>query len=234
MNATAFFFNLLTWTAILIIAFRFYKKQDIKPKIWKTVIVLFIGLFSFSINLPYMNQHVKLAILPVGVWIIYGLYSRKNEGRSWDKYRKFAWLGFFANYLFLVSSLVIPLVHGAIYPKNEISTYLSDFTEARILKSHPSASDKTLHSDLLLDQLDSMTKEPIYSDIWYQETFETGKERAKQDERFPYQLAGTRAKWGSGTDPMIFLEQDGKGVLVKTPKEQFYFRAKEPFLKEGN
>lgn len=43
-----------------------------------------------------MEAEVKLAVLPLGVWILYGIFSKKNEGKSWDTYRKFAWLGFFA------------------------------------------------------------------------------------------------------------------------------------------
>lgn len=234
MNIVAVVLNILAWVAILILARRIYLKQEMKPKIWKLFIVLFFGLFSFSINLPYLGEQIKLAILPLGVWILYGIYSKKNGGRSWEKYRKYAWLGFFANYLFLAMSLAIPLIHGGIYPKNEISTYLSDFTKAEVFKTHPSAGDKILDSDSLFSQLKSMTKEPVYSDIWYQETFESGEERAQQDERFPYQLTGTGAKWGSGLSPMIFIEQDGKGVLITTAREQFYFRAEESFLKEGN
>ncbi|WP_226676475.1 hypothetical protein [Mesobacillus jeotgali] len=232
MNAPGIVLNLVAWGAIFILARRIYSKQDLKPIKWKLAIVIFVGLFSFSINLPYMDQQIKLAILPLGVWILYGIYSRKEEGISWDKYRKYAWLGFFANYIFLAVSLISPLIHSAIFPANEISTYLSEINKAHIIQTHPSASDKILDLDSFQNQIDSIQEEPVYSDKWYQEAFESGIERSKLDERFPYQLAGTKAKWGSGIHSMIFVEQDGKGILVSTGQKQVYFRAEKTLLKK--
>lgn len=233
MNAPGIVLNLVAWGAIFILARRIYNKQDLKPIIWKMAIVLFFGLFSFSINLPYMDQQTKLAILPLGVWILYGIYSRKEEGISWDKYRKYAWLGFFANYIFLAVSLINPLIHSAIFPANEISTYLSDINKAKVIQTHPSAGSKILDRDSLLVQLDSFKEEPVYSEKWYYEAFESAGELSKAEERFPYQLAGTEAKWGSGIDPMIFVEQDGKGILISTGQKQVYFRAEKTLLKKG-
>ena len=233
MNAPGIVMNLVAWGAIFILARRIYSKQDLKPIKWKLAIVIFVGLFSFSINLPYMDQQIKLAILPLGVWILYGIYSRKEEGISWDKYRKYAWLGFFANFIFLAASLINPLVHSAIFPANELSTYLSDINKAKINKTHPSAGSKILDRDSLLVQLDSFKEEPVYSEKWYYQAFESGIELSKAEERFPYQLAGTEAKWGSGIDPMIFIEQDGKGILVSTGQKQVYFRGEKTLLKKG-
>ncbi|MBT2641316.1 hypothetical protein J7I80_03615 [Bacillus sp. ISL-41] len=225
--------NLLAWVAIFILARRIYRKQDVKPIIWKLGIVIFVGLFSFSINLPYMDQQIKLAILPLGVWILYGIYSRKNEGISWDRYRKYAWLGFLANYIFLAGSLILPLVHSGFYPNNELSTYLSEINKGYINKTHPSASDKVLDMKSLQNQIASIQEKPVYSDKWYQTAFESGIERPKQEERFPYQLLGAEAKWGSGIQAIIFIERDGKGILVSTGQKQVYFRAEKTFLKEG-
>lgn len=233
MNAPGIVLNIVAWGTIFILARRIYSKQDLKPIIWKLAVVIFVGLFSFSINLPYMDQQIKLAILPLGVWILYGIYSRKEEGKSWEKYRKYVWLGFFANYIFLAVSLILPLVHSGIYPKNDISTYISVITDGHIIKTHPSAANKALDRSSFRDQLDSIKEEPIYSEKWYQEAFESGLERAKLDERFPYQLSGTEAKWGSGIQPMIFVERDGKGVLISTGQKQVYFRAEKTFLMKG-
>lgn len=233
MNAPGVVLNLLAWGVIFFLATRIYRKQGAKPISWKLAIVLFVGLFSFSINLPYMDQQIKLAILPLGVWILYGIYSRKNEGMSWDKYRKYAWLGFFANFIFLAVSLVNPLIHSALFPADEISTYLSDINKAKILPTHPSGESKVLDKDSLLDQLDSFKEETVYSEKWYYEAFEAAGELSKAEERFPYQLAGTKAKWGSGIDPMIFVEQDGKGILISTGQKQIYFRAERSLLKKG-
>ncbi|ESU33834.1 hypothetical protein G3A_04125 [Bacillus sp. 17376] len=233
MNAPEIVLNLVAWGSIFILARRIYSKQDLKPIIWKLIIVILVGLFSFSINLPYMDQQIKLAILPLGVWILYGIYSRKNEGISWDRYRKYAWLGFFANFIFLTVSLINPLIHSAIFPANDISTYLSDIINGKIIQTHPSADKKILDRDSLIIQLDSIKEEPVYSEKWYYEAFESGVEPAKAEERFPYQLAGTEAKWGSGIDPMIFVEQDGKGILISTGEKQVYFRAEKTLLKKG-
>lgn len=233
MNAFGFVLNSLAWGAIFILAMQIYRKQDVKPIIWKIIIVIFVGLFSFSINLPYMDQQIKLAILPLGVWILYGIYSRKEEGISWDKYRKYAWLGFFANFIFLAASLISPLIHSAIFPANEISTYLSDINKGKIIHTHPSADSRVLDKDSLLVQLDDFKEESVYSEKWYYEAFEAAGELSKAEERFPYQLIGIEAKWGSGIDPMIFIEQDGKGILISTGQKQVYFRAENSLLKKG-
>jgi hypothetical protein len=233
MNAPATALNIITWIVILLAISMIYRKQELKPKLWKMLIVVFVGLFSFSINLPFFNQQLKLAILPLGVWILYGLYSRKNEGESWEKYRKHAWLGFLANYLFLVMSILSILLHAGIYPKNDIGTYISEMNGAHILKTHPSAANLTLDRHLLISQIDSMKYEPIYSDEWYRETFETSAEENRKDERFPYQLTGINSKWGSGIHSLIHIERDGKGILITTGQEQFYFRSDQSFLKEG-
>ncbi|WP_213367810.1 hypothetical protein [Mesobacillus boroniphilus] len=225
--------NLLAWGAIFILAWRIYSKQSIKPKIWKMTVVIFLGLFSFSINLPYMDQQIKLAILPLGLWILYGIYSRKDEGISWDKYRKYAWLGFFANYIFLAVSLILPLMHSGIYSNSELSTYLSDINKGFIIKTHPSAADKILDRNSFHVQIDRIEEEPVYSEQWYQEAFEAGIERSKLEERFPYLLVGTEARWGSGLHTKIFVERDGKGLLISTDQKQVYFRAEKTLLKKG-
>ncbi|WP_102263000.1 hypothetical protein [Mesobacillus jeotgali] len=233
MNAPGIVLNLVAWGAIFILARRIYSKQDLKPIKWKLAIVIFVGLFSFSINLPYIDQQIKLAILPLGVWILYGIYSRKEEGISWDKYRKYAWLGFFANYIFLAVSLILPLVNSVIYSSSEISTYLSDINKGKIIQTHPSAGRNILDKDSLIVQLDSFKEESVYSEKWYYEAFESAGELSKAEERFPYQLIGIKAKWGSGIEPMIFIEQDGKGILISTGQKQVYFRAEKSLLKKG-
>ena len=233
MSAPGIVLNLAAWGSIIILARHIYGKQDLKPIIWKLAVVIFVGLFSFSINLPYMDQQIKLAIHPLGVWILFGIYSRTHDGKCCEKYRKYAWLGFFANFIFLAVSLINPLIHSVIFPANEISTYLSDINKGKIIQTHPSAHIKVLDRDSLLVQLDSIKEEPVHSEKWYYEAFESGIEPSKAEERFPYQLAGIKAKWGSGIDPMIFVEQDGKGILISTGQKQVYFRAEEIFLNKG-
>ncbi|MEH7885703.1 hypothetical protein V7654_15490 [Bacillus sp. JJ1609] len=225
--------NFITWLALLIMIWTVYKKQQIKPEIWKMLIVVFVGLFSFSINISVMEQQVKLAILPLGVWIIYWIYSRRNEGRSWNRYRQYAWIGFIANYFFLLMSLLIIFIHGWIYPKDEISTYISDLHDSSIIKIHPTGQNVSLDQGALLSQLKEATRKPVYSEKWYYETYVNVENKTKTDERFPYQLTGVRPKQGSGISFMIFIEQNGKGILISHGQEQLYFRLDAPILKEA-
>lgn len=75
-----------------------------------------------------------------------------------------------------------------------------------------------------MEQLDTMRKETIYSDEWYRDTY-MNAEPNQRNERFPYQLIGTSSKWGSGLQSIIFIEDDGKGMLLSTPQQQIYFRS---------
>ncbi|WP_158674391.1 MULTISPECIES: hypothetical protein [Lysinibacillus] len=43
--------GLFSWGIIVYLAYRIYKKQTTKPKLWKVLIVLIVGLFSFSIKM---------------------------------------------------------------------------------------------------------------------------------------------------------------------------------------
>ncbi|RSD25465.1 hypothetical protein [Mesobacillus subterraneus] len=233
MNVIELLSSILSWSAIIFAARWVYRSQNLKPNVWKMTVVVILGLFSFSINLPYMDQQVKLAILPLGVWILYAVLSKKNEGSSWLRYRRFAWLGFLANYLFLTISLINPIIHSAIYPKDDLSTYISDAGEAKLLITHPSGNEKKLDFTSLNKQIRNAKNEPIYSDLWYNEVFESGEEETMIDERFPYQLTGAKPKWGSGLQTVIYIEQDGKGFLISTPQQQLYFRSATSFLKEG-
>lgn len=233
MNATALVMNLVSWVLILFIALRIYRKQEIKPRLWKMAVVIFIGLFSFSINLPYMDQPIKLAVLPLGAWILYGVYHKRNEGTGWARYRKYAWLGFLANYIFLLSALLSPLIHSSIYPDGKLSTYLSDTSEAYIFKTHPSGANKVLDKEVLRSEIPNMERQQISSDAWYYESIENVEHPAQAPEKFPYQMSGVKPKMGSGIYPVIYVEKDGRGILISTAQEQFYFRSQKPFLKEG-
>lgn len=232
MNSIAVILKTVSWLVLIIVIWIVYKKQDSKPVIWKMLIVTLIGLFSFSINIPIMEQQVKLAILPLGVWILYGIYYRKNEGRSWQKYRRYAWIGFIANYFFLFMTLLIILIHEGIYPKHEIATYISDVKDASVIKTHPTGQNVHLEKGTLLSMLKEANWKPVYSEKWYQETYIHDENEGKKDEMFPYQLTGVKPKQGSGISSMIFIERDGKGILIANGQEQFYFRLDLPILKE--
>ncbi|MDX5476748.1 MAG: hypothetical protein LPK00_14540 [Bacillaceae bacterium] len=222
-------FQLLTWTVIIYFFHRIYSNQDeTKPKIWKAVIVTVFGLFSFSINIVIFHNPVNLAVLPLGVWIMNFII----KGIRWEVYRKYAWLGFIANFLFLFITITSSFVHHLIFPKDDIQTFIMEVKDdVAIIVVHPSATQPKINKETFLINFSSMEDEMMWSDRWYNSTY-VERERI---ERFPFLLTGTTAKMGSGLTPIIFIEADGKGMLISYENEQRYFRSKEPVVqvKEG-
>lgn len=216
--------------AIGVLAYRIYKKQEDKPKKWKAFIVIIIGLFSFSFTVPAFDTFIKIPILPLGVWILFFIYRNKVE--KWVKYRRFAWLGFIANFIFLASTFVSIPIENALYPENEITTYLADVEAAHLVNIHPSGDEIKLNKKILKNQLNTMKKEPIPSEDWYYNSI-VEIEPKDRKERFPYQLTGTKTKWGSGTNAIIYIEEDGKGLLVLTQNKQHFYRAHTSILEGG-
>ena len=221
---------ILGWSVIVFFAYRIYQKQIVKPKVWKIPLITLVGLLSFSIDLSMLDMIFKLPILPLGVWILYFVLKGKYE--RWQTCRSFAWLGFGANFIFFALTLITILVHHVIYPKDELSVYISNVENASIINIHPSAKDRSLNIASLLKQLDTMRPEAIYSNQWYRETY-IDIESNKRNERFPYQVIGTSSKWGSGLQTLIYIEDDGKGILLSTPKKQLYFRSKDSLIEGG-
>lgn len=223
--------SLLAWICIGIIVFRLYKKQPVKPKLWKVLIVLFVGLFSFSVNWNVFDTMVQISVLPLGVWILYAFLNRKKE--RWKQYRSFAWLGFWANFIFLASTLITIPINYLVYPENDPATFISNVENASIINIHPSAKESTLINEDLLKKIHSLKEEVFFSDEWYNETY-MNTEANKINERFPYMLMNTSPKWGSGLITNVYIEGDGKGLLIVTPKKQFYFHSDHSLLEEGN
>ncbi|MBS2967828.1 hypothetical protein J9317_03440 [Metabacillus sp. KIGAM252] len=217
------------WGVIIFFAYWIYKKQTAKPKVWKIAAVVLVGFFSLSFDVNMFGTAVKLSILPLGVGILYYLLNKNKE--KWQTYRAFAWLGYLANFIFLLFALLAIPVHHVLYPANEPSTYLANVEDASIIAIHPTAKESNIHIESLKKQLPLLKQRPIHSDVWYYEMVKD-KEAKERDERFPNLLTGTISKWGSGLNPLIFIEADGKGILLSTPKEQFYFRSGASLLEE--
>jgi hypothetical protein len=220
-------FTLVAWGLIAFMAVRYYNNQRETTTLWKACLVTFIGIFSFTFNFTILDTLVKVAILPLGVWVLYWLL--KEKGDIWKRYRKFAWLGFWANYLFLMTTLLSIPIHHIVYPKDDAKTYVANVENATIVPTHPSAGEVSLNHEKLAEQLWTMNIEAIYSDTWYMDLYYE-QDTLEIEERFPYQLAGTSSKWGSGLATVIFVENDGKGLLISTSKNQVYFRSNEIFL----
>ncbi|MBY6036596.1 hypothetical protein KUV80_08025 [Fictibacillus nanhaiensis] len=216
---------------VSILAYRIYKKQDEKPKIWKVLLLLVAGLFSFSIDWQVFGTFLKIPILPLGAWILYFWFRNKVE--KWVAYRPFAWLGFFANFIFLAATLASIPIHHTLYPEKELSTYISKVEDPTVITLHPSASNVSLQKGVLKEQLHKMRPETIDSDGWYNQIVNIDIEPKERLEKFPYQLFGTIPKWGSGLRTLVYVERDGQGILLISPEKQFYFRSDQSLLVKG-
>ncbi|MGV3466103.1 MAG: hypothetical protein ACO1OT_12520 [Heyndrickxia sp.] len=226
-NSINILLGVLSWLLIGLIAIRFYRKHPEKLKAWKVVLVLLLGLFSFTININGFGSIIRLPILPLGVWILYILLLKNKN--SWRKYRSFAWIGFFANFVFLFISFVqIPIEH-LVYPSDKPTTYLANVNNASLIITHPSGKKGLLNKKSLIKQLPNMQEKKFYSAQWYEETYLSDK--SKNKERFPYELIGIDPKWGSGLSSVIYIERNGKGILIGTAKRQYYFHFKDSIIK---
>lgn len=219
---------LIGWGTIIFFTYRIYKKQEENPKLWKIILVLFIGLFTFSFNMNLFETFMKIPLLPLGAWILYFIL-RSKEGR-WERYRHYAWLGFLTNFLFVILTLASVGLQHVIYPPSNIETYISNVESAEIINTHPAAKDVALQKGVLMKQLSTMKQTEFFSDQWYEETYMYGEPNTRK-ERFPYQVIGVQGRWGSNIPTAIFIEEDGKGLLISTPKKQYYFRSDVVFLK---
>lgn len=228
-----FLSNLLTvlaWGVIAYLAYRMYRNHPEQQVGWKALLVLLIGISSFSITWMMANTVIRIAVLPLGVWVLYFVLKRK-AGR-WERYRKFAWLGFGANYIFLLSILMASSIGYFVYPKDDVATFVSDVNEASILSIHPTGNAKAaLNVKVLNSELQTLKQSQIYDGAWYEDTFVQEKARY---ERFPYLLMDAKPKWGSGVRSTIYVEEDGKGLLIQTPTEHLYFRSTQSFIEGGD
>lgn len=229
-NMINFIFSSLAWGVVVFLVVRHYQRCPEKPRVWKMLLVLFLGLFTFSIDWHGMGTKFKIPLLPLGVWILFLIFRVKKT--SWQRYRPFAWMGFFANFIFLVSALLAVPIQNLIYPLDQPTTYLSNVEDASIIVTHPSGKKSVLDKKSTLRQLSSMKEKAVFSEQWYSETYENNDSHHMK-ERFPYLLIGGKSKWGSGPSSVIYIEKDGKGLLISTLKRQYYFRSMDSLIKKG-
>lgn len=223
--------NLVGFLVIVFFAYRIYQKLSEKPQLWKVVVVTWVGLFAFSFNLPMLGNLVKIPVLPLGVWILYAIFRKKEE--QWQVYRRFAWLGFTANFIYIITTLVSAPINQLIYPENDPSSYISTIEDASIIHIHPSAEKSSLNKDTLAKEIVRLKEEPVRSYDWYYEADQYNQD-IEVIERFPYQLIGYKPKWGSELNTIVYIEKDGKGLLLTTATKQLYFRSEHSLIKEGN
>ncbi|WP_217589483.1 hypothetical protein [Lentibacillus saliphilus] len=221
--------SILAWVSIFVVFYFTYKTHQEKLAFWKVFIIFMIGIFSFSYNFNFKSTVISIPVLPLGVWFLMLWYRTRRS--LWQNYHRFAWVGFFSAFIFAFTTLLTIPVQHVIYPADEISTYIADTDHVSILQTHPSAEERVLDHTKLTIYMRQMEQHPIHSVKWYDDAV-MESQRGRTTERFPYQLTGVQPKWGSGKHAIIFVEADGKGLLITTPKHQYYFRSDEPLFKE--
>ncbi|WP_058306896.1 hypothetical protein [Gracilibacillus massiliensis] len=203
------------WMIIAFAAVNIYRKKQEHMAIWKVILLILVGLFTVDFNWQSSGQNQwTLPILPLGVWIIYFLL--RNDPERWQRVRPFAWLGYAASFLFLLSNLISLVLQPIIYPLDEIDTYIADVENADIITTYGNLSNKTIDKEQFMDALETAEVKDL--DINNFSQLDQG-----HTEQFPYILDGINPKWGSGIIPVIYLEKDGKGMLVSSPEKQYYF-----------
>ncbi|WP_120188684.1 hypothetical protein [Ammoniphilus oxalaticus] len=209
------------------LAYRIYKKRADNPSARMIAIALFLGLASISAHVEWFGQRMELAILPLGVWILKSMLRRKKD--QWQRIRSYAWLGFAGNFIILLLTVASIPLYNQLYPNDDPRVYVSHLEKASLINLYPStAPERLLHKENLAEQLNMMQPETFYSDEWYEEM---NWHPYSNSEQFPYLVVGTSPKWGSGQRPMIYFEDDGKGMLVNTAKKHVYFRSEVDLLK---
>lgn len=226
-NIVGIMCTLLGWTLITFWGLKNYREQDKeeRPRIWRIVITVWIGLLSFSFNIPFADELLSLAILPLGVLVLYAFIGKQR----WGAYRKYAWIGFTGNYIFLLTALLAIGLSSVFYPKDEVETFLADVDSAEILITHPSGEEVIVNKVKLEENLHSF--EQTRSDViqWFEEireqqwAIEDNRTSEKVQERFPYLLTGVKPK--TGEKITVYVEMDGKGLLVTTKNNQYYYRS---------
>ncbi|SES63520.1 hypothetical protein SAMN05216389_101176 [Oceanobacillus limi] len=220
--------TIVAWLAIILVIYWRYKKVKEETKRWKVLLIVLIGMFSLSFNWDFHGTVLRLPVVPLGVFILMIIFKVKRA--PWQFYRSFAWLGFFSLFCFIITTLLTIPINQALYPEDELSTYVADVEHASIIQTHPSAEERSLNRDALKSL--EMERDTIYSEIWYQQA-DSDMESREVDERFPYLLTGVQPKWGSGAEALIYVEEDGKGLLLTTLENQYYFRSEDALIEEG-
>ncbi|WP_285767780.1 hypothetical protein [Peribacillus sp. SI8-4] len=207
-----------------------YRKKTDSPKIWKAFVATIIGSFAFHFTINLAGKDISIPIFPIGVALLSLFLGMRGNLARWQQFRRFAWFGFLANLIFFAFLLLAIPLDGIMYPKDVPSTYMMNVKKATLIATHPNAKELTLNQAKLEKMLDTMTQKRLDSESWYYRILEADGHK----EKFPYVLAGTVPAKGGGLKVIIFIEEDGKGVLITPNKgRQVYFRLKESIFNGG-
>ncbi|MEK4699995.1 hypothetical protein MKX47_10390 [Solibacillus sp. FSL R7-0668] len=206
MNGIQLSLIIISWIISFFYCIHLSKKHGITW--WRGLIVFVIGLFSFSFSLPFFQTTIQIAILPLGIFFLYLALRNKD---SWEKYRHFAWSGFLLNYVFLFILIVSYFVSPLVYQPERLSTYIRSTEQLQLIST---ATDQTQILALTNDIIEQANLEILtFEKPPYEET----------PERFPYLLMGQQAQKGSAITSKIYIEENGKGILVDSNQKQYYF-----------
>lgn len=230
-NIVAFAGSAVGWMIVLVLLLLQFRKPSPtdKPALWKALLALLAGMFSFSIQTAWFGVPVKLALLPIGV-ILLAVALRKRNRRSF--YIRIGWIGFAANYVFLAVTLLSAAVHNGLYAKEKASTYLAELSQVRLIAIHPSGEPASLDKERLQREFPELRPEAVDGLTWHREAIMENSPQYKQ-ERFPYMLIGAKSSWGSGLRALIYIEADGKGLLIHSPDKDYYFRSESMLVERG-
>lgn len=206
-----------------------YRKNKDNVSWWKALIVTFVGMLTVDFPLFIFNQEMAFPLIPLGVGIICLLAPRRDQ--AWLRYRPFAWTGFFSGFLFVGFSLIGTVVQYFVYPVDEISTYITNPTDIELTVTHFQGDEVELN--LSEADLDGYERYSIGEAEFFDQIMTGGRQQGEHQEDFPYVLQGAQSKWGSGLNPLIFVEKDGYGLLVDLGDEQFYFSGSESLFNGG-
>ncbi|GGI15212.1 hypothetical protein [Gottfriedia solisilvae] len=217
--------SLLNYLIFGLIIYSLYKRKKDKITLWKVILIAFIGGILFSINLNIFHSFIQIPILPIGVWLLYWICKKRFGKIGWEKYRSFAWAGFYIKFIFIFTSFLIYPIDLLIYPKDELKTFISEIKQPKIIRTIPKVSDVELENSKLFQSVDTFKINELFKDEkWYAGTFQY-ETKMKPIERFPYILVGTKPKFGSNLKTIIYIEKDGKGIFITTKYKHYYFRS---------
>ncbi|RJX39066.1 hypothetical protein D3P09_16330 [Paenibacillus pinisoli] len=226
-NIIAVTASIVGWTIVLCWIILRYRKLQEKPAIWKMILAALVGILSISIHVSVFSTAVKLSVVPIGVLLVF-LFMRNG---TWSTYRRFAWIGFFSSYILVATTLLGSWLHQTVYDKTDPATYLADIQQVQVIGIHPSAGHIGWDQAMFEKRLPDLLLEQSYNTLdWYYESRPAG-ETMHASEKFPYALLGAKPSWGSGYESAVFLESDGKGLLIQTAERHYYFRSEEPLVK---
>lgn len=214
--------NVLAWSIVIAGAIYLYRKNQEEMAIWKIAFVILLGLFTLDFHYGTRDQTWEIPLLPLGVWILY--FFNRHHLERWQRIRHFAWWGFWSSFLFTAVHVLYLWIHPLFFPPEEFQTHVAEIENAEIITLHPSAEYISFDPSTFSSAIETAENREL--NVW--KLHEDHYFRENNPEIFPYLLDNTKAKWGSGFFPAVYLHKDGHGILVDTAEKEYYFETEKP------